>query len=171
MSRRLVQVQFSSDGNFLFSGARQDPSLMVWDVRYSSGEVYRLHVGTWAVHPYPSVCASTHRPHINATQSVFLSVTACTTRLTLGWTPAYAPAARDRDTAADVRLSCCVLALVRLLVRLQRETATTNQRIQFDIEPCGRHLATGGCDGAVRVGARMKGGPLHAAHVYGLSLV
>jgi hypothetical protein len=28
--------------------------------------------------------------------------------------------------------------------RLPRITADTNQRIAFDIEPCGRHLGTGG---------------------------
>ena len=33
---------------------------------------------------------------------------------------------------------------------IKRETPTTNQRIYFDIEPCGRHLATGGQDGLVR---------------------
>ena len=27
---------------------------------------------------------------------------------------------------------------------LPRDAGATNQRIQFDIEPCGRHLATGG---------------------------
>lgn len=61
------QVQFSADGNFLYTGARRDPALHCWDVRYTSGVVYTLH----------------------------------------------------------------------------RASATTNQRIQFDIEPCGRHLASG----------------------------
>ena len=31
-----------------------------------------------------------------------------------------------------------------VVYQLQRDTASTNQRIYFDIEPCGRHLATGG---------------------------
>eukprot|EP00967_Tisochrysis_lutea_P113869 scaffold181039_cov15-Tisochrysis_lutea.AAC.1 len=35
---------------------------------------------------------------------------------------------------------------------LQRDTKSTNQRISFSIEPCGRHLLTGGCSGAVRTG-------------------
>jgi hypothetical protein len=30
------------------------------------------------------------------------------------------------------------------IIRLYRSADTTNQRIHFDIEPCGRHLATGG---------------------------
>ena len=34
---------------------------------------------------------------------------------------------------------------------LQRDVHTTNQRIYFDIEPWGRHLASGGEDGFVRV--------------------
>lgn len=34
--------------------------------------------------------------------------------------------------------------------QLQREVNTTNQRVYFDIEPCGRHLASGGEDGFVR---------------------
>lgn len=33
---------------------------------------------------------------------------------------------------------------------LQRGVENTNQRIYFDIEPCGRHLASGGEDGCVR---------------------
>jgi hypothetical protein len=36
---------------------------------------------------------------------------------------------------------------------MQRPTSLTNQRIGFSIEPCGRHLATGGTDGCVRVSA------------------
>lgn len=61
------QVKFSADGNFLYTGARKDPDILCWDVRYTSDVVYRL----------------------------------------------------------------------------QRDTADTNQRIQFDIEPMGRHLTTG----------------------------
>lgn len=41
--------------------------------------------------------------------------------------------------------------------RLERDTSSTNQRIQFDIEPCGRHLATGGCGGCVKVRWRCRG--------------
>ena len=63
----LIQVMFSKDGNFLYTGARRDSDIFCWDVRYTSGVVYSM----------------------------------------------------------------------------QRDTATTNQRIAFDIEPCGRHLATG----------------------------
>ena len=63
----LVQVKFSADGNFLYTGARKDPEILCWDVRYTSDVVYRL----------------------------------------------------------------------------QRNTADTNQRIHFDIEPMGRHLSTG----------------------------
>lgn len=29
-------------------------------------------------------------------------------------------------------------------IRLYRATENTNQRVFFDIEPCGRHLGTGG---------------------------
>ncbi len=61
------QVQFSRDGNFLYTGARRDPDIFCWDVRFTSDVVYRM----------------------------------------------------------------------------QRQAASTNQRIQFDIEPNGRHLATG----------------------------
>ncbi len=71
----LFQVTFSPDGNFLYTGARQDGQLLCWDVRCTQDALYAL----------------------------------------------------------------------------QRDTASTNQRIGFDIEPCGRHLATGGCDGRVLV--------------------
>ena len=60
-------MKFSADGNFLYTGARKDPDILCWDIRYTSDVVYRL----------------------------------------------------------------------------QRDTGDTNQRIQFDIEPMGRHLATG----------------------------
>ena len=62
-----VQVEFSKDGNYLYTGARRDPDIFCWDIRYTSDVVYRL----------------------------------------------------------------------------QRDSAETNQRIQFDIEPLGRHLVTG----------------------------
>eukprot|EP00878_Enallax_costatus_P041311 GHUV01047987.1.p1 GENE.GHUV01047987.1~~GHUV01047987.1.p1 ORF type:complete len:364 (+),score=110.95 GHUV01047987.1:973-2064(+) len=71
----ITQVSFSPDGNFLYSGARQDDQIHCWDVR-NTGQV---------------------------------------------------------------------------LYSMTRDTGTTNQRIGFSIEPCGRHLATGGCDGDVRV--------------------
>ncbi|GLC72449.1 hypothetical protein PLESTF_001248900 [Pleodorina starrii] len=71
----LTQVMFSSDGNYLYTGARQDDQMLCWDVRRTYEAVYTM----------------------------------------------------------------------------ERDTGRTNQRIQFDIEPCGRHLITGGCDGAVRV--------------------
>lgn len=31
-----------------------------------------------------------------------------------------------------------------MCIRLYRATENTNQRVFFDIEPCGRHLGTGG---------------------------
>lgn len=40
---------------------------------------------------------------------------------------------------------------VEIVYKLYRSADTTNQRIYFDIEPCGRHLATGGQDGMVHV--------------------
>lgn len=71
----VTHLRFTNCGNYLLSGARQDPEILCWDVRFTSDVLYRL----------------------------------------------------------------------------QRDTAATNQRIQFDIEPSGRHLATGGADGRVRV--------------------
>lgn len=67
MSNDILQVQFSPDGNFLYTGARQDGAILCWDIR-NTGEV---------------------------------------------------------------------------LYTMQRDTRSTNQRVQFSIEPSGRHLATG----------------------------
>lgn len=69
------QVQWSPDGNYLYTGARKDPNILCWDVRYTQNTVYSI----------------------------------------------------------------------------QRCAAHTNQRICFDIEPCGRHLVSGGQDGFVTV--------------------
>ncbi|EFJ43030.1 hypothetical protein VOLCADRAFT_106969 [Volvox carteri f. nagariensis] len=77
----LTQVMFSSDGNYLYTGARQDDQMFCWDVRNTYEAVYTL----------------------------------------------------------------------------QRDTAKTNQRVQFDIEPCGKHLITGGCDGALTAFDLQKG--------------
>ena len=63
----MPQVQFSQDGNFLYTGARQDGNILCWDIR----------------------------------------------------------------NAGDV------------LYAMQRDTRSTNQRVQFSIEPGGRHLTTG----------------------------
>lgn len=71
----VTQVQFSPDGHYLYTGARRDPHMWCWDVRFTSSAVYCM----------------------------------------------------------------------------QRDTQETNQKIQFDIEPCGRHLITGGEKGAVKV--------------------
>ncbi|KAL6637806.1 hypothetical protein ACP70R_025378 [Stipagrostis hirtigluma subsp. patula] len=40
---------------------------------------------------------------------------------------------------------------VDIVYKLYRSADATNQRIYFDIEPCGRHLATGGQDGLVHL--------------------
>ncbi|KAK9152163.1 hypothetical protein Syun_010472 [Stephania yunnanensis] len=71
----ITHVQFSRDGNYLYTGGRRDPYILCWDIRNTVGTVYKLY----------------------------------------------------------------------------RFTETTNQRIFFDIEPCGRHLGTGGQDGQVHI--------------------
>ncbi|KAK9831400.1 hypothetical protein WJX81_001243 [Elliptochloris bilobata] len=58
----------------------------------------------------------------------------------------YTGARRDPDILCwDVRAASGVV------YRLPRASGTTNQRIAFDIEPCGRHLVTGGENGCMRV--------------------
>ncbi|CAH8275852.1 unnamed protein product [Arabidopsis lyrata] len=71
----VTHVQFSKDGNYLYTGGRKDPYILCWDIRKSVEIVYKLY----------------------------------------------------------------------------RATENTNQRVFFDIEPCGRHLATGGQDGLVHM--------------------
>ncbi|KAI8473171.1 MAG: WD40-repeat-containing domain protein [Monoraphidium minutum] len=58
----------------------------------------------------------------------------------------YSGARRDgRVICWDVR------AAAAPLYELPRDAAATNQRLGFSIDPSNRHLATGGCDGRVRV--------------------
>eukprot|EP00890_Picochlorum_soloecismus_P005565 jgi/Picsp_1/6009/NSC_03363-R1_guanine nucleotide-binding protein len=38
----VTHVQFSADGNYLYTGARKDEALYCWDVRYLSGAVYTI---------------------------------------------------------------------------------------------------------------------------------
>ncbi|CAI9108844.1 OLC1v1008543C1 [Oldenlandia corymbosa var. corymbosa] len=64
----VTHVQFSKDGNYLYTGGRKDPYVLCWDIRKTVEIVYKLY----------------------------------------------------------------------------RSTETTNQRIFFDIDPIGQHLATGG---------------------------
>ncbi|GAB2265378.1 hypothetical protein Dimus_000437 [Dionaea muscipula] len=71
----VTHVQFSKDGNYLYTGARKDPYILCWDIRNTVEIVYKLY----------------------------------------------------------------------------RSTEYTNQRILFDIDPLGQHLATGGQDGLVHV--------------------
>ncbi|KAL5841758.1 hypothetical protein ACOSQ3_012361 [Xanthoceras sorbifolium] len=71
----ITHVQFSKDGNYLYTGGRKDPYILCWDVRKAVQIVYKLY----------------------------------------------------------------------------RSSEFTNQRILFDIEPCGRHLGTGGQDGLVHI--------------------
>lgn len=71
----VTHVQFSKDGNYLYTGGRKDPYVLCWDIRKAVEIVYKLY----------------------------------------------------------------------------RSTETTNQRIHFDVEPMGQHLATGGQDGLVHV--------------------
>ncbi|XP_073143940.1 uncharacterized protein [Henckelia pumila] len=71
----VTHVQFSKDGNYLYTGGRKDPYVMCWDIRKTVDAVYKLY----------------------------------------------------------------------------RSTESTNQKIQFDIEPLGRYLGTGGQDGLVHI--------------------
>ncbi|XP_051142579.1 uncharacterized protein LOC127259344 [Andrographis paniculata] len=71
----VTQVQFSKDGNYLYTGGRRDPYVLCWDIRKNTEIVYKLY----------------------------------------------------------------------------RSCEGTNQRIQFDIEPLGRYLGTGGQDGMVHM--------------------
>ncbi|CAA0835982.1 Transducin/WD40 repeat-like superfamily protein [Striga hermonthica] len=71
----VTQVQFSKDGNYLYTGGRKDPYILCWDIRKTVDIVYKLY----------------------------------------------------------------------------RSSESTNQRIQFDIEPFGRYLGTGGQDGLVHI--------------------
>lgn len=82
-----LQLMFSGDGNYLYTGARQDDQMYCWDVRHTYNSLY------------------------------------CMTR----------------------------------------DTARTNQRVQFDIEPCGRHLLTGGCGGGVMVRGGVRVSPFARA--------
>ncbi|KAI3710337.1 hypothetical protein L2E82_40115 [Cichorium intybus] len=71
----VTHVQFSKDGNYLYTGGRKDPYILCWDIRNTVEIVYKLY----------------------------------------------------------------------------RSIETTNQRIQFDTEPYGRYLGTGGQDGLVHI--------------------
>ncbi|GBG86460.1 hypothetical protein CBR_g41455 [Chara braunii] len=82
----VTHIQFSRDGNYLYTGGRKDPYVLCWDIRQTSGIVYYM----------------------------------------------------------------------------ERMTSTTNQKMVFDIEPCGRHLATGGEDGMIRVFDLQVGQPVNA---------
>ncbi|CAK9144096.1 unnamed protein product [Ilex paraguariensis] len=71
----VTHVQFSKDGNYLYTGGRKDPYILCWDIRKTVDIVFKLY----------------------------------------------------------------------------RSSETTNQRIQFDIEPLGQKLGTGGQDGLVHI--------------------
>ena len=51
---------------------------------------------------------------------------------------------------ADAEMRCWDVRAGQSLYVLQRVTPRTNQRMEFDIEPAGRHLVTGGEDGCLR---------------------
>ena len=38
----VTHMEFSADGNYLYTGARKDGSIYCWDVRYLSGSVYKI---------------------------------------------------------------------------------------------------------------------------------
>lgn len=71
----VTQVQFSKDGDYIYTGGRKDPYILCWDIRNTASILYKLY----------------------------------------------------------------------------RSSEHTNQRVSFDIEPCGRHLGTGGQDGLVHI--------------------
>jgi WD40 repeat protein len=128
----LLQVCFSPDGNYLYSGARRDDSIHCWDIR-ATGQVCTVHC----------VCA-----HVYCLLSI--------DDLSVGLLSLVQATPLLQDAHCGVSLHAvlcarCPCVLCQVVCSMQRPTSSTNQRIGFSIEPCGRHLATGGCDGCVRV--------------------
>ncbi|KAK9160764.1 hypothetical protein Syun_007105 [Stephania yunnanensis] len=37
----ITHVQFSRDGNYLYTGSRRDPYILCWDIRNTVGIVYK----------------------------------------------------------------------------------------------------------------------------------
>lgn len=42
----VTQVQFSKDGNYIYTGGRKDPYILCWDIRNTIGVVYKLYRST-----------------------------------------------------------------------------------------------------------------------------
>ncbi|XP_037427222.1 telomerase Cajal body protein 1-like [Triticum dicoccoides] len=57
----------------------------------------------------------------------------------------------NESYSSDFCQTLPILCVRNPFIRLYRSCDTTNQRVQFDIEPCGKHLATGGQDGVVHI--------------------
>jgi hypothetical protein len=117
----LTQLQFTADGSFLLSGARRDPHLLMWDLRCVCTQCQ---------------CSLSFRCPLKHHGSRLLDLDPLLSIPSLP--PPFLPSFLRNGGASE-------------LYRLERDTGGTNQRIQFSVEPCGRHLATGGCGGCVRV--------------------
>ena len=71
------------------------------------------------------------------------------------WSPcgSYLYAARRRDAAVtcwDARMHSTGMFHNGCVYSMRRVSGSTNQKIGFDVEPCGRHLVSGGTDGVLR---------------------
>ena len=126
----LLQLRFSADGNFLYTGARRDAALQCWDLRHASGEEQWMggRVGGWG------------RTLVLLLRFLHGTSCCCCWLAILLTNPTSRPNPMHR--------------LAGIVYTLQRQTATTNQRIAFDIEPCGRHLATGAAACVLLLSAR-----------------
>ncbi|KAF9588367.1 hypothetical protein IFM89_008797 [Coptis chinensis] len=135
----VTHVQFSRDGNYLYTGGRKDPFILCWDIRNTVSIVYKVKSALESQEH--NLYETVHPEKFRKYTRIYLLY-----MIGLSWfKTAKACSLEGSKTLKRVRF------LFELSIRLYRSSESTNQRILFDIEPSGRHLGTGGQDGQIHI--------------------
>lgn len=137
-----AQLCFSADGNFLYTGARKDGAIRCWDVRYGSGAaLFNAHTHTIQQLLWHNATPS---PSRSACWFVAIALVSLNAAGRPCWRVGQAMAFNETSVLPrELQHNLHVAIQAGVMYTMQRPSGGTNQRMMFDVEPCGRHLATG----------------------------
>uniref|UniRef100_A0A0D9VYR5 Anaphase-promoting complex subunit 4 WD40 domain-containing protein n=1 Tax=Leersia perrieri TaxID=77586 RepID=A0A0D9VYR5_9ORYZ len=144
-----LSVSFNSTGTKLFAGYNK--AIRVFDVHRPGRDFEQHSLLKGSEGPTGIISSISFSPH-NGMLAVGSYGQTTAVYAESNMEPLYVLHGQLGGVTQDPYILCWdIRNTVDIVYKLYRSSDTTNQRIHFDIEPCGRHLGTGGQDGMVHI--------------------